>query len=136
MSDLNSFTGIGRLTRDPELATSQAGKYFSKFSIACNTGFGDNKKTSFFNCVVFGKQAETLAQYFKKGQRIGIKGELKQSTWNDKDGNKRSDVGITVQSIYFIEKKDSNINDILPVDDVPMDAVPPANPFSDDDIPF
>ena len=92
--DLNAYVGIGRLTKDPELKTGNSGKSYSNFSIACNTGFGDKKETSFFNCVIFGKQAETLCQYFKKGHRVGIRGELKQETWNDRDGNKRSAVKI------------------------------------------
>lgn len=130
---MNSINILGRLTKQPELKTSQSGKYYSNFSIAVNTGWGDNKETSFFNCMSFGKTAETVVQYFSKGHRILIDGSLKQDSWSDKDGNKRTSVSIIVNRVDFIEQKDKveKVKEEFQGEELPLKD----NPFSDD-IPF
>lgn len=101
--DINKTIHIGRLTRDPEMRYSQDGKAIASFSIACNGYKQDD--TSFFNCVAFGKTAEIIGQYCKKGKQIGIEGRLQQRTWDDKDGNKRSTVEIVVNQLQLLGSK-------------------------------
>jgi single-strand DNA-binding protein len=133
---MNSINILGRLTKQPELKTSQSGKYYSNFSIAVNTGWGDNRETSFFNCMAFGKTAETVVQYFSKGHRILIDGSLKQDSWTDKEGNKKTSVSIIVNRVDFIEPKNKyeQVKDEFTGADVVLTAE--GNPFGDDDIPF
>lgn len=103
MKDLNSIQIIGRLTRDPEL--KDAGSYqVVNFSIAVN-GFKKDE-SYFFDCQAWGKLAtDIIMPYIKKGNRVGITGDLKQQTWNDKDGGKRSKVIIEVSTIQNLTPK-------------------------------
>jgi single-strand DNA-binding protein len=134
MYDFNVIHILGRLTRDPELRTSQSGTSIAKFGIANNRG-KDSDKVSFFDCVAFDKQAEFANSYLKKGKPIIISGSLSQSTWQDKDtGQKRSKVEILVSEIKFLpstEQRQGNTNERA-------DAVDMDKPSIDDenDIPF
>ena len=75
MSDINKVILIGRLTRDPELKATQGGKAFCEFSLASNKVWikdGEKKESAgFFDCVTWGKLAETASKYFQKGKRAG-----------------------------------------------------------------
>lgn len=139
---MNKVIIMGRLTKQPEVQTTQGGNPICRFSIAVDTGYGENKHTSFFNCVAFKKTAENIAQYFSKGQRILLDGSIKQNVW-DKDGVKQYSVEIMVFSFDFIEAKDKT-NTTLSSSEVGLNTVSPdeqtevptVNPFSDSDIPF
>ena len=129
MNDMNRVNVIGRLTRDPELKATAGGFSITKFGLAVNKSLkkGDvyEDKACFFDCVVFGKRAETASKYLTKGQRVGIDGALDFESWADKDGHRRSKVQIVVENFYFLDsKKDaqsepttySNFDD----EDIPM----------------
>jgi len=103
--DLNNLTIIGRLTKDVEMRHTQSGKAVASFSIAVNTGFGENEKTSFFNVVAWGKLGETINEYCKKGNRVGVQGRIEQRTWEDASGNKRSTVEIIAENVQFLTPK-------------------------------
>lgn len=81
---MNKVTLVGRLGQDPELKTSNSGNSFAKFSIATNDGFGDNKKTNWHNCTAFGKAAEIISQYIKKGNEIAVSGSIDYNSHEDK----------------------------------------------------
>lgn len=98
---------IGRIGRDPESKFTPSGKQVSKFSIAVDTGFGENKATSWFDCVAWTKTAEFVDKYFKKGSKIAITGRLNQETWTDKEGGKRSKVVIVAERVDFADSKQS-----------------------------
>ena len=66
------------------------------------------KQADFISCVAFDKRAETIANYFKKGQKIGIEGALRIGSYTDKQGNKRTTADIWVNNFEFIEKKEIN----------------------------
>jgi single-strand DNA-binding protein len=141
--DLNKVMLIGRLVRDPELRYTPNGSSVASFSIANNrtyvTGGEKKEMVSFFNCVAWGKTAEFISQYCKKGNRVGIEGRLQQRSWEDQQGNKRSVVEITVENIQNLTPRDSGYEQ--QADGPPIDSDVPANagvdnPFSDDDIPF
>jgi single-strand DNA-binding protein len=111
--DINKVFIIGRLTRDAELKYTANGQPVSKFSLACNEKKkeGDNwvDDVSYVDITLWGKQAESLDQYLKKGKQIAIDGKLKQERWTDKEtGNNRSKLGVTVLNIQLLSSgKDS-----------------------------
>lgn len=125
MSDINSVALVGRLTRDAEIRYTSAGTAVSKLSIANNTGYGDKKQVNFFNLVLWGKTAESLNQYLKKGKQIAVRGELRQNKW-EQDGQTRSTVEINVSDIQLLGSKEA----------YPPDHKDPASPQFEDDIPF
>lgn len=76
---------IGRLVKEVDLSYSEKGNAIGSFSIAVNGRKDDkNDETMFFNCKVFGKQAEALTEHTAKGDGIAVVGEIKQHTYNDK----------------------------------------------------
>ena len=104
MANINNATVFGRLTRDPELKTTQSGKNVASVSIAVQ-GFKE-EDTSFIDLVFLGRQAEVLTQYCSKGQQIGVTGRLQQRTW-EKDGQKRSIIEVVVNDIQLPPKADN-----------------------------
>lgn len=105
---LNRVILTGRLTKDTEFKSSQSGVGVSKISLAIDSFYKGEKKTAFIDCTGFGKTAEFLRDYFKKGSPIGIDGTLHQDTW-EKDGEKRSKIVVYIERIEFIggKKEDS-----------------------------
>jgi single-strand DNA-binding protein len=132
---MNSINIIGNLTADPELKYTASGTELCSFSIAHNKVYKkDGEKVEqvyFFNCEAWSGIAKTITEYFKKGHKIGITGELKQDRWETESGEKRQTVKIVVRGIDFLTPKNSTgesaDNNSAPI---------PQSPFSDDDIPF
>ncbi len=103
---MNQVIIIGRLTADPELKyTAGKGTALATFTVAVDDRF-DNEHTNFFDVTAWGKTAENICNFFVKGKAIGIVGRLKQERWDNKEGQKRSKVGIVLDSFDFIGKKD------------------------------
>jgi single-strand DNA-binding protein len=102
---MNLCIFTGRTTKDIELRYSQDNTAVGRFSLAVDTGYGDNKKTAFLNCVVFKNSAESMEKYVKKGTKIIVQAEVTQSNYTDKDGNKRSSLDFIVRSWEFAESK-------------------------------
>ena len=86
---MNVVQLIGRLTRDPELryTTGQNQTAVCRFSLAINTGYGDNKRTDYPNIVVFGKSAENCEKYLHKGSLVAVVGRIQTGSY-EKDGRK------------------------------------------------
>ena len=85
-----SYTAInGRLAKDPETRMTQTGKSVVTFTVAVDRGYGDNKKTIFYDCVVWNRDGEFVAEHFHKGDGIIVTGTMDYRDWQDKDGNKR-----------------------------------------------
>ena len=101
MSDTNNFNLIGRLCDDMKLSYFQSGMAFGEFTIANNrtkkTANGFENDTSFFECQLFGKIAESLKPYMTKGKRVSVSGAIKQKRW-EKDGRNFSKI------VFFVEK--------------------------------
>jgi single-strand DNA-binding protein len=103
---LNRATIIGNLTRDPELKSLPSGILVGKVSIATNRKWKDKndkvqEAVEFHNCVVFGKMAETIAQWCKKGHQILIEGRLQTRTWEAPDKTNRYATEIVIESFQF-----------------------------------
>jgi len=113
-SDINRVFLIGRLTKDPELKYTQNGTPIASFTLANNKSFMQNNakkdQCSFFNCIAWGKQGETIAQYCKKGKRIGIEGRLQQRSFDDQNGQKRSVVEIVEENFQFLDVRSEGEN--------------------------
>jgi len=144
--DLNSFIGIGRLTRDPELRYTPGGTGVSRFAIAINRTYRNQEGTNvdevlFINIVTWGKQAENCSQYLKKGRRIAVNGELRANNWQDKDGNKRVSYEINARTVQFLDliKDDATSvqrNQVNEKENIPDEVVEQDTTISEDDIPF
>ena len=104
--DLNKIILIGRLTRDAEFKTVGETNIAS-FSLAYSTGWGDKKKSNFIDCVSFGKTAEVVKNYTKKGSQIAIEGSLEQDSWDGQDGKKNYKTKIKIASLQLLGSKDS-----------------------------
>ena len=113
---MNKVIEIGRLTKDPELKYTQAGKAFCMFSIAVDDSWGQDKKTYFFDCVAWGKLAETIANNLKKGRKVGIEGKLTQRQY-ESNGQKRTAWNIVVNELEFIDPKGQQNQAAPSVDD-------------------
>ncbi len=93
--NLNQVTLIGRLTRDPEQKALPSGAAVANFSVATSRTWKDAKtnekkeETEFHNCVAFGRTAEVIGQYLKKGQLVNVVGRLQTRSWEDKDTQKK-----------------------------------------------
>ena len=102
---MNKCYFLCRTTKDVELRYTNENLAIGKFSIAVDTGYGDKKKTNFFNCTVFGKQAETMQKYVAKGNKILLECEALQNSYTDKNGNNVNTVDFKVLSFEFCESK-------------------------------
>ena len=104
-----NHTGLqGRLTADPELRYTQQGTAITSFTLASDTGrkTKDGKKiTNFIECVAWRAQAEFVCKYLSKGRLVLVEGELTSRSYEDKDGNRRKAVEITVDSVHFCDSK-------------------------------
>ena len=108
---MNKVIMMGRLTRDPEVRYSQGANQTAvgRFSIAVDRRFKRDGQpdADFFNCTAFGKQAEFVEKYLKKGTKIVISGSVQNDNYTDKDGNQRYSVQIICDEIEFAESKNA-----------------------------
>src|ERR1017187_9189467 len=108
MASFNKVILVGNLTRDPELRYTPKGTAIAKFGLAVNRVWkneaGESKEeTTFVDVDAFGRQAETLAQYMKKGSPLLVEGRLRLDQWDDKQsGQKRSRLGVVVEGFQFL----------------------------------
>lgn len=107
---LNKVYIIGNLTRDPELKSLPTGNKVCSFGVATNRVWKDangakQESAEYHNVVVFGRQAETSAQYLKKGQQVMIEGRIQTRSWDDKTTNeKKYRTEIIAESVQFGSK--------------------------------
>jgi single-strand DNA-binding protein len=153
--NINRVVLTGNLTRDPDLRTTGNGLSICKLGIAVNTRRkGSNgeweEKANFFRVTVFGRQAESCANFLKKGRPVAIDGRLEWSTW-ETEGQKRESVDIIADTVQFLGGPNEGAGNgngngyssgvRASESDVPIDAsdferTPVAAGAADDDIPF
>lgn len=104
---LNHITLQGRLTKDPELRTTQNGVNVATFTIACDRDFqqGGSKQTDFINCVAWRGTADFVSRYFHKGQLAVVSGRLQSRKWTDRDNKTRTEWEVICDNVYFGESK-------------------------------
>lgn len=103
---LNKVMLIGNLTRDPELKSLPSGVAVATVGVATNRTWKDKsgakkEDTQFHNVVVFGRSAEIIGQYLKKGSSIYVEGRLQTRSWDDKDGQKKYRTEIIADQFQF-----------------------------------
>lgn len=102
---MNTIVVMGRLTKDPEVKITSTGKKLADFNIAVPRVPRVRDSTDFFKCTAWGKNAETIETYVKKGTKIAITGHLTSSVFKGKDGNNIYETKITVDGFEFAESK-------------------------------
>lgn len=99
---MNNVTLMGRLTRDPELKYSQAGKAYCRFSLAVQREF-NREEADFINCLAFGKTAETIAEWLGKGRRIALQGRIQTGNYENKNGDKVNTFEVVADRFEFVD---------------------------------
>lgn len=132
---MNKCTLVGRLTKDPEIRYSQGenATATARFSVAVNRRFKNaegNYDADFINCVAFGKTAEFLEKYFKKGMAIGLTGHIQTGSYTNKDGQKVYTTDVIVEETEFVESKNASDNTTK---DTATYSVPTSSVVVDDD---
>nr|DAV82301.1 MAG TPA: Single strand binding protein [Caudoviricetes sp.] len=105
---LNKIFIMGRLTRDPELRTTNSGTSVASFSLAVDRnykGADGEKETDFIDCVAWRQTGEFAAKYFTKGRMAVVEGRLQIRPWTDKEGNNRRSAEVIVDNMYFGDSK-------------------------------
>lgn len=101
----NLFIGIGNLAADVESRYTQSGKQVASFTVCCDSGYGDSKKTEFVRCVAWDKLAEIATNYLSKGSKCMVQGTMQTRQWDDKDGQKRYSTEIIVREMKLLSPR-------------------------------
>ena len=109
MSSVNRVILVGRLARDPETKSIRGGANVVNMSVATSRKFKDGtgqyqETTEWHRIVAFGRQADYASQYLSKGRLVYIEGRLRTSTWQTKDGQKRSTTEVVAGSIQGLDR--------------------------------
>ena len=145
---INRVNISGNLTRDPELRSTAGGTQILSFGVAVNdrrrnqqTGEWEDVP-NFVDCVVFGARAEPLSRFLSKGAKVAIEGKLRYSTWESKEGGKRSKLEVVVDEVEFMSRDGGAYQHPAPQpEQQPFNAAAPAiaSPAAavyDESIPF
>ena len=105
---MNKVELVGRLTAKPELRYTSSNMAYARFSVAINrtyTNAQGERGTDFINVVVWGKQAENVANYLDKGRLVAVEGSIQTGSYTDKDGNKRTSFDVRANNVEFLSSK-------------------------------
>ncbi len=127
---MNKVLMIGRLSKDPEIryTTGEKSMAVASFNLAVDRRIrkAESPEADFFNCVAFGKTAEHMEKYWKKGMKAAITGRIENEPWETKDGQKRVSTKILIDEIEFCEKKQESEKK---EEWVPTDSIEEELPF-------
>ena len=143
MSSLNKAILIGNLGKDPEVRYSKDGAPIASFTIATSETWKDKatgerkEKTEWHQLSAFGRLAEIIGQYCKKGSKVYVEGRITTEKWTDKEGKERYTTKIIVGELKLLSGK-SEDGRTTTANEARHDAVAPAEVTSkfNDDIPF
>ena len=142
MGSVNKWIGIGHLGRDAELKYTPGGAAVATLNMACTETWNDKsgqkqERTEWVRVVLWGKVAETLAQYLVKGKQVYIEGRLQTRSWDDKDGQKRYTTEIKGDKVVMLGGGGGQQQQRSAVDDDPIDTpTSHGTPLTDEEIPF
>ena len=111
---MNKVFLTGRFTRDPESRMGSNSLEVSRFSLACQNDFmtrNGERDVEFVNCVAFGKTAQTINKFCRKGQQICATGRIKNNSYDAQDGSKRYTTDIVIDQFEFLGAKGASSND-------------------------
>lgn len=134
---MNSVSLMGRLTRDPEVRSSNDST-IARFSIAVTREFKNSKgeyEADFINCVAFKEKATFIEKYFHKGMRIALTGRIQTGSFTNKDGQKVYTTDVIVNSCEFCENKSENASSLkeAPKNEGGFEQIPDG---VDEELPF
>lgn len=118
---MNKIVLLGKLIKDPELRTLEENdKVFTRFIVAVDRSFKSQdgtRKSDLIPVTFWGRKAEVVCQYMKKGSYISLSGRLRTGSYEDKDGNKKYIAEVVAEDFKFVgdrktEKEDKEINDL------------------------
>jgi len=137
---MNKVYLIGNLTKDPELTETANGTAVCRFSIAVNRSFSSadgTRETDFFNITAWRNQAETVAKYTRKGNKVAVVGSIQLRSYEGTDGVKRQAVDIIANEVEFLTPKGSSGSDEGERESFTPKTKPKLEAFDDDnDSPF
>lgn len=128
---INTVTLVGRLTKDPELRYTQTGKGVATFTLAVTRPFKNQNgdyEADFINCQTWGKAAENLANYMRKGNKVGVVGRVQTRNYENNQGQKVYVTEVVAEQVTFIESKNEQPKQQQPQIGEPVDV--------QDDLPF
>lgn len=105
---INRTVLVGRLTKDPELKYTPSGVPMARFTLAVNRPFSNQqgeKEADFINCIAWRKQAESLSNYMKKGNMVGIEGRIQTGSFEGQDGKRVYTTDVIADSVQFLEAR-------------------------------
>lgn len=134
----NKVLLLGNITRDPELRHTPSNTAVAAFGLAVNrqwkdAGGQEQKEVTFVDCEAWGRTAEVINQYLRKGSPIFLDGRLKLDQWQDKEGNNRSKLKVVVESFQFVGGRESDNGTAKPATTARQGEF---TPVSDEDVPF
>ena len=119
---MNKVILIGRLTRDPEIKTTNTNLPYVQFTIAVDRNYQNKngeRQADFINCIAWRATADLIGRYIHKGNLIGVEGQIQTNSYDDPNtGMRRTSTNVLVENIQFLEKKQDN-------------ASQSVNPFAD-----
>lgn len=128
---MNKVILVGRLTRDPETKYTAEKLPITDYVLAVDRPYKkEGRETDFINCTAFGKSAEFVSKYFKKGQKVAVAGRLQVDSWTDAEGHKRTSTKIITGEHHFADSKQAAQKQ----EDIGF--YPVAEGIEDDDTPF
>lgn len=146
MPNLNRVLLMGNLTRDPEM------RYTPNNQAVCNIGIASNRQwrnqegqkqeeTTFVDCEAWGRAAEVINQYMRKGRPLFIEGRLKFDQWQDKDGGNRSKLKVVIEQFQFVdsnkdERGGNNATGFEQSAPAPATSQDRHEPVDESDLPF
>ena len=133
---MNNWNFIGNLGKDAELRQTNGGQSVLSFAVAVKSGYGDNAKTTWANCELWGNKAEIMGQYLTKGRQVGIVGEVTLRQYQKRDGMPAQSLDVHVTDLKPLGGREETQAPAQPRQAQRQQAAKPAAADFDDDIPF
>jgi single-strand DNA-binding protein len=132
---VNKVILVGRLGADPEIKYTPSGRAYANFNVATNAVWKDQEgnqkdRTDWHRVVAWGKLAEIIGEYLKKGSSVYLEGRLQTRSWDDQNGLKRYITEVVATDMEMLGKKETDSGEPIPSADIPAEE-PPVN-----DLPF
>ena len=108
--NVNKVHLVGRVGGDPQIRETGRGETVANISLATNSGYGDNEKTDWHRVTFFGKLADTVSEYVKKGQELYVEGRISYSKYTDKSGVEKYSTDIIAYSMQMGNKKSNSMD--------------------------
>ena len=108
MASVNKVILVGHVGKDPDIRATGSGDTVASFSLATNSGYGEKKTTDWHNVTVFGKPADFVRDYVKKGAQLYVEGPIRNRSYDDKSGNKKYVTEIKAYTVQALGQKETS----------------------------